>query len=379
MAGVTDQGFTIKTIDEITSDLNASFIGQFGQQFDVSAESPDGQTIGIIADVLADLWIQAEAAYNAFSPSAAFGIGQDKLYEINALTRITNLPTSVALTLSGIAGSVVPAGYAVKTGDGYSFTTVAQAVLPAIVSAVCTVQGAIKIVANEVSILSTPIPTGLVSATNNDPGITGIVREADPAFKSRRASSTISRGTAATDAIYEGVRSLNLPYIAIIENNTAATVNGIPANSFLTVVEGGTPQEVSQVIYDNKAPGITAFGAIVTTVLDTKGFPHYIGISRPNPIDVSITANITNLPGASVDSATLVNQQLVSYINGLNISESVLWSYLFPAVLSVVPNIKINSITVKLTSATAFGIVDIPMSAQQRARTDASKVVVNVS
>lgn len=377
MAGVTEQGFTVKSAAEITADLDAKFVGTFGSQFDTSAESPDGQLIGIVAKLLEDVWQQAEGAYNAYSPSNAYGVGLDKVAEINGITRITNLPTSVAITFSGTAGAVVPAGYIVKTVDGLEFATVAVAVIPAIVTAKCTTQGAIKILANEVHVLTTAI-AGLTSATNLEPGITGIVREEDPAFRARRENSTISRGTSSIDAIYEGVKSLNLPYIAIIENATSATVDGVPANSFLVVVEGGTPAEVSQVIYDNKPQGITSYGSIVTVVNDSKGYPHNIGISRPTPIDISVTTSITNLPGASVDSATLVKAAIVDYVNNLNISEDVYWSYFFSAILEVVPNIKINSLQIKFTVGGTFDTTDLVITPQQRARTDASKVVVSV-
>lgn len=377
MAGVTEQGFTVKSAAEITADLDAKFVGTFGSQFDTSAESPDGQLIGVVAKLLEDVWQQAEGAYNAYSPSNAYGVGLDKVAEINGITRITNLPTSVAITFSGTAGTVVPAGYIVKTVDGLEFATVAVAVVPAIVTAKCTTQGAIRILANEVHVLTTAI-AGLTSATNLEPGITGIVREADPAFRARRENSTISRGTSSIDAIYEGVKSLNLPYIAIIENTTSATVDGVPANSFLVVVEGGTPAEVSQVIYDNKPQGITSYGSIVTVINDSKGYPHNIGISRPTPIDISVTTSITNLPGASVDSATLVKAAIVDYVNNLNISEDVYWSYFFSAILAVVPSIKINSLQIKFTVGGTFGTTDLVLTPQQRARTDASKVVVSV-
>lgn len=377
MAGVTEQGFTVKSAAEITADLDAKFVGTFGSQFDTSAESPDGQLIGVVAKLLEDVWQQAEGAYNAYSPSNAYGVGLDKVAEINGITRITNLPTSVAITLSGTAGTVVPAGYIVKTVDGLEFATVAVAVIPAIVTAKCTTQGAIRILANEVHVLTTAI-AGLTGATNLEPGITGIVREEDPAFRARRENSTISRGTSSIDAIYEGVKSLNLPYIAIIENTTSATVDGVPANSFLVVVEGGTPAEVSQVIYDNKPQGITSYGSIVTVINDSKGYPHNIGISRPTPIDISVTTSITNLPGASLDSATLVKAAIVDYVNDMNISEDVYWSYFFSAILEVVPNIKINSLQIKFTVGGTFDTTDLVITPQQRARTDASKVVVSV-
>lgn len=376
MAGVTEQGFTTKTVPEITANINSRFIGAFGTQFDVSPTSPDGVCIGIMSDVLGEIWEKAEGAYHSNSPSATYGIGLDKAVEVNGITRIRNRPTSVAESLIGTEGTVVPQGYIIKTEDGLEFATVAQAVLPAIVTATCTTPGAIKILAGDVHILTGDIP-GLTSATNLEPGIPGIVKEEDPALRARRDGSTISRGTNSIDAIYEGVRSLNLPYIAIIENETDEILDGIPPGQFLTVVEGGTPQEVSRIIYDNKPQGITAFGAIVTTINDSKGYPHYIGLSRPVPVDVSIIATISNQPGASIDSASLAQGNLVDHINGLNISESVDWGQLFPAILKT-PNIKIKSVEIKFTIGGTFATDDLPINAQQRARTDASKVVVNV-
>lgn len=377
MAGVTEQGFTTKTVAEITTNLNSRFTAAFGSQFDVSPTSPDGQCIGIMADVLGDIWEKAEAAYNAFSPADTFGIGLDKVVELNGVTRITNRPTSVAVTLAGTTGTNVPAGYIIRTDDKLEFATVALATIPAVVTAVCTTQGAIKIIAGDVHVLSTTIP-GLASAVNLEPGITGIVKEEDPALRARREGSTISRGTNSIDAIYEAVRALNLPYIAIVENKTDAVVDGIPAKSFLTVVEGGTPQEVAKAIYDNNPQGAQAYGSIVTTIIDSKGYPHDIGISRPYPVDVSILMSISNKPGASIDSATLAQSALVDHTNGLNISEGVDWGEMVIATLAAVPNIKVNSIQIKFTVGGTFAQQNLPITAQQRARTDASKVVVNV-
>mgnify|MGYP001607259579 CR=1 FL=1 len=106
--------------------------------------------------------------------------------------------------------------------------------------------------------------------------------------------------------------------------------------------------------------------------------PHYIGLSRPYPVDINVVMGISNLPGASIDSATLTQNALVEHTNGLNISQSVDWGEMVAAVLSVVPNIKVKSIQLKFTIGGTFAQEDLPITAQQRARTDASKVVVNV-
>ena len=377
MAGVTENGFVVKTEADIIADLNASFLAAFGAQFATDPSLPDGQVIGIYAGNLANAWLQAEAAYNAFSPTAAFDVGLDKVVELNGVVRIVDKPTRVALVFTGADGTTVPSGYSVTTDDGLSFTTVAEAILPASVSADCTTLGAISIGANEVHNLSTPIPAGLTGATNPDAGVTGIVREEDPALRQRRSKSTIASGTSALDSIYEAVESLQLPYINILENDTAVTKDGIPPFSFLTVVEGGTAEEVSRAIFENKPINIQSYGAIVTQVYDKKGRPHNIGISRPVVVYVDVIVHIKKLPGASLAADLFVKDKVVEFINATQIAYSLYWSDVIGAASNATPNTKIVSLTMR-TGSDAYAMAGIPITEQQRALTEVARVVVIV-
>lgn len=377
MAGVTGNGFVVKTEADIIADLNASFLAAFGAQFATDPSLPDGQVIGIYAGNLANAWLQAEAAYNAFSPTAAFDVGLDKVVELNNVERIIDEPTKVAMSFVGAVGTVIPTGYIIKTDDGLEFSTIAQCILPGNVTARCTTLGAIKIDADVVHVLTTPLPVGLTSATNPEAGITGIVREDDPALRQRRSKSTISSGTSALDAIYEAVEALRLPYINILENDTAATVDGIPPFSFLTVVEGGTPEEVSRVIFDNKPMNIKSYGTIITPVLDRKGRPHNIGISRPVTVFVDVIVHVIKLPGASVTADLQMQEGLVDFINGTQIAQDVYWSDLFAPALAAAPNTKIKSLLIRKGSD-AYATNDIPITEQQRALTTLARVQVIV-
>ena len=376
MAGVTENGFVVKTEAEITADINASFLAAFGAQFAVDPNLPDGQVIGVYARSLADAWLQQEAAYNAYSPSAAFDVGLDKLVELNNISRIIDEPTKVAIEFVGTDGAVVPLGYIIKTPDGLEFSTIAQAILPASVTARCTTLGAIQVDAGEVHVLTTPID-GLTGATNPEAGITGVVREDDPALRQRRSKSTISSGTSALDAIYEAVEALRLPYINIIENDTEATVDGIPPFSFLTVVEGGTPEEVSRVIFDNKPMNIKSYGAIVTPINDRKGRPHNIGISRPSVVYVDVQVHMIKLQGASVTADLQMQDGLVAFINDTQIAQDVYWSDLFDPALKAAPNTKIKSLLIR-KGTDAYATNDIAISDQGRALTTLARVVVIV-
>ena len=54
MAGVNETGFSIKPLDDIISDLGDRLVARFGNTFDVSPESPDGQLIGVVSDTIFD-------------------------------------------------------------------------------------------------------------------------------------------------------------------------------------------------------------------------------------------------------------------------------------------------------------------------------------
>ncbi|MEY6830937.1 baseplate J/gp47 family protein [Enterobacter roggenkampii] len=178
--GVTRQGFIRKPLEKILSDLNSKFIAQFGESFDVTPESPDGQVIGIIADKISECWDLAQGSFNSYRPGATSGAGLDAIVELNRVTRIVNKPTEVTCVLGGDAGVIIPAGSIVATQNGeYEFSTNNEVTLPNSVTVTCTVTGEIPIIANSVTKVVTQID-GWASVNNPSDGVTGIDYESDP-------------------------------------------------------------------------------------------------------------------------------------------------------------------------------------------------------
>jgi len=364
--GVTSQGFVRKPLDVITTDLNSKFIATFGESFDTTPESPDGQVIGIISDKISELWGLAHGSYNAYRPGATEGIGLDNIVELNRVVRYVNTPTKVTCQLAGDSGLKVPAGSLVATTDGtYQFSIESDAILPATATAICTTLGEVAIPSNSVTKIITAID-GWASVNNAGAGLTGITYESDPQLRARREKSTIVTGTNTIEAIYSALYAMGLSYVRIRDNDDDTPIGSQPAHSFQVVVIGGSDTEIAKTIYENKPAGIKPYGTTTISVNDSKGYPHSVGFSRPVNTSVYIDVTINRLSGSSNDTIANIKSALEGYINTLPPGSTVVWSKLFTPITLISPQVEVESLTiglskdVKATSSLPMDITNKP-------------------
>ena len=377
MAGVTIDGFVSKTRDEIVAELNARFTSQFGATFDVSPESPDGQTIGIMADFMATQWDMGEDTFNSYNPATSAGIPLDNAVRINAIARITNQPTTASVSLSAsnpiYDGTLIPAGSVVETADGIQFTTDDPVNLPGTTIATCTTLGAIIINTAEINTIVTVI-TGWDEVTNAVAGTTGIVEETDLALRARREATVVRTGITTADAVVSAVTNVaGVTNVLVIENDNNVAVGVIPANSFHTIVDGGILQSIAEAVYVNKPIGILAYGSNVQVVVDSQLQNHNIGVSRPTDVVIKIEVSITKDNTAPSTANADVQQALVDYIDTFNMGDDVVWSRLFEPANSITGTTVTNIRSAKI--ADGFTEITIPIENVEKA----SLILANVT
>jgi len=296
MAGVTANGFEIKTFDEIRSELINEFKTTFGTQFDVTTEGADGQLISIMADALANQWLVAEESYKAFSPSKVFGVSIDNLAELFGISRLT----------------------------------------------------------------------------------TGGVLETDEDFRYRMLRSTVTRGTSTVDAIYSAFASLGIFNVRVVANaSTAALPSGQPIGSVRVVVEGGTDEEVAEVLFSNMTVSVNTWVLSGTdvSITDSGGHPHIVSFERPSYKDVFVNLDISLSDGATPSFESDITSAIMSYVNGRNVGLDVVWSDLFMALVGV-GGIAIPSLTVGATGALQAS--NYVMADNEKAVITADKITINV-
>lgn len=374
--GVTEDGFVNTDRTTIYNAIADRLVAAFGSYFDTSEESPDGQVIGVVADLAKQCLDIAEEGYSQYNPNTAYSTGLDQIVLLNNVTRFINTPTTVTLVLSGTDGTNIAAKSKVKDINDNIFTINDDVVLPASVTATCTVTGPIVVAADIGWTIIDEVP-GWDLVENPEAGYTGVTYEQDSALRARRQNSTILNGTGPIDAIYSALSKLGLEYITIIDNDTGAPVEGQPPGTIQVIVKGGTPSEIAMAIYQEKGTGIRTYGTTSQTVTDSNGYLKTIKFSRPIDTPIYATVNIKRLKGSSNDSATMIQTACMDYINQSKIGDIIVWSDLLSYISSQVELVSIKSL---FTGRTANPTLtdDIDLASAEKAVATTSGVIVNV-
>jgi hypothetical protein len=107
--GLATSGFLPKRLLDIKTELESEFQSRFGI-VDTSPSSVNGQIIGVMSKVLADVWDQLEHIYYSHYRASANGFSLDNVVQYLGLTRLPSTRTTVKVGLRGVNGSIIPTG-----------------------------------------------------------------------------------------------------------------------------------------------------------------------------------------------------------------------------------------------------------------------------
>lgn len=268
--GYTDEGLTLLTYNQIVDKLTAAFQSCYGDDVDLSSNTPDGQLLRIFAEMLADEHDTMRELDNSFNPDVARGAAQDYRYRLNNIWRKAGLYTSVACTftvsetteLAGLDGVTPDEAYAWGVTDGtYNYllnntevfqpgTYTRQFTCNQMIAA-NPAEGAINAQISSVNNIN------ISNITNTAPISIGAQIENDQRFAARREDSMVNSGMNCCDSITSQL--LQLPTVVNAKAYEHDYVNypdgidadGIPKDTIWVVVSGGSNQEIGQAIYEN--------------------------------------------------------------------------------------------------------------------------------
>lgn len=365
----SDTGYTPRTVIEIRDAIAARMKAAFGENFDVTTSSPDGQVIGIMAQEIWEVEQEAFALFQSLSPSLSSNVALDYSVGYNDLKRIVDRPCTVMLTLRGIEGTLVPKGSRVSTraalGTPIEFTTNLDVLLPNTVLATCTTLGDINVNAGEVTEIVTTGISGWVSVINEEDGSRGIPYESDGQLRARQVKTVEAQGRQSVGTIQAALTRLGVEYLSVLESYPGHEIPDMPLNSFEVVVKGGEPNQIAEIINAERPLGIRAYGNTEIRVIDSLGQPRIIGFTRPEPVAIYVEVYATKKVGASNDAEAQIKANLVNYIKSLTVGEDVEWAKLF-APISGIPNITIDALLVGLDGL-MMDSVTIPIDGRQYA------------
>ena len=221
--------------------------------------------------------------------------------------------------------------------------------------------GATVIPADSLTEIITPV-AGWESVSNLTQGVTGDDRESDVDLRIRRRQSVSFPATATIDAIYSKLLATDdVDRVVVYQNNTDATdVNGVPRQHVWAIVQGGDPNDIGTVLYQNVAGGIGTFGDETVEVESLSGQLYEMNFSRPTEVEIYIDIEILTNGGYPPNGEDLIRAALIEWFRvNQGIGQKVKYSRLFTPINSV-PGFEVTSLTIGITPA-PVGTVSIDL------------------
>lgn len=309
-----------------TSDLKQSVEGEyrsaFGDDLDVTPETPQGRLIAVETEAR-DAFVRnnAEVA-NQINPDYAGGVFLDGIASLTGLRRRSAEASMVKAQLRGVPGTIIPAGVKAATEAGDVFYSKANLVLDN--------QGTGEAWFYSELLDAIPAPAGSLikkvdqvlgweTITNTTPATLGQPVEGDSIFRKRREDTLYLQGVALTGAICSGVRDVSgVRSMQFRENYThqEKIIDGvtIPPHTVWACVDGGTDEDVAQMLFTKKSLGCGWKGEVeVEAVCPESGQKYLVRFDRPEYVPVRARVWVQSLGSGTIDSQKIVRQALADY------------------------------------------------------------------
>lgn len=334
---IDSAGLHIPSYDDIRDDLISLAKQIYGSDIYLENDSMDYQYISAIALKNYDSMQGLVLAYNSRSPATANGTALSSIVKINGLARKAASYSTCQVTLTGAAGTVIPAGRVQDTaGNNWSIPT--NTTIPSsgviTVSAVCETIGAITALVGDITKIATP-QYGWVAVSNTVAAVPGQPIETDAELRSRQAISTAIPSQTLREGITAAIASISgVTRYKVYENDTSdetVTENnplGLPAHCIAAVVEGGTDANVAEQIRIKKGPGCYTHGTTAIGVTGKYDVIDTIRFFRPTYVTVDVNVVIKTYAGYTSAVIDTIKNNIVNYLNGLNIGDDMAVSLL---------------------------------------------------
>ena len=339
-------GFKAESFTEILTRLSNGLKNIYGQDINLDQDTPDGQQLGIQANIISDFQDLALYIYNSMDPDLADGANFDKLLKLLARTRLPSSRSTVDIEMVLNKTVSIPASYTIKDLNNQNWIIGTAQTLDAgthLVSFYSEDWGNITAEPNTINEQVT-ILTEVVSINNPENAISGRDEESIVQVRERRNKILEINASSTIGSIIGKILDLNgvvdaVPY----ENMTKIydPVRDIQPNSYWIVVKGGDIAQISEIIAKDKTGGTGLKGQVETVYIEkfvrkdgsVREFYHDVKFDRPTEVSIHIKFKVSRkISTQSIDiehiKDTLANKEF--YI-AQNITVTELYSTIYSA------------------------------------------------
>lgn len=390
--GLSDKGFNRPNQADLKEEIDQKQKELFGDDVNLSYKSPNGLISGLLSWVLAKVWELGEKVYLSGHPSKAEGANLDSLTPYFLTSRNPELSAETQVEITGTPNFVVVAGTRYETESGIEFAVKEDVTLDStgngIADVVALTPGVVgNVLAGEITVQSEP-NADVTSVTNSQPATGGREKETDVELRKRLLDTNGIKGFATPNSLISAVQNvLGVRAANIHNNNTNATVNGTPPNSYQVYVLGGDGQEIAEAIFEKGPAGIEPFGTTSFQVLDISGVSHKVSYTPANTVNIFASVDLTTDNTFQTSSITEVKDTIVRFIGGttsdgsiyagLNMGDKVIVQQLSYEVMQI-QGVRDVAIKIGKTAGT-LAASNITIATNEVAQTKAADITVTVT
>jgi uncharacterized phage protein gp47/JayE len=369
MGQVTAAGYVADRLDAIVAKLETGFRAIYGADINLDPDSPDGQMVGLIAEMRTDLEELGENIYQSLDPDYAGGAWLEQRTAYAGLKRrLASYSYLRDVILSGRPAAIIQAGAVVKDTNNIRWRSVSTVTLNADGSARADFRsedlGAFDVPADTVLAIQTVV-LGWQAATTLAAAEVGTEEETDPELRARFFRSRSRPATASAEAIEARIAELaDVRQVVCLENYTdVVDADGVPAHGINVVVDGGEEIAIATIIRQNKTGGTAMRGEVVVNVPVRAGtrpirFDRPTIIASAAKVTVKRAANFTAIDDDGIKKAIAAMQ--------FDIGEDVLLTRLYTPI-NTVPGFWVQELLIGPVDG-ALGDENIVVDARSLAR-----------
>lgn len=266
---VDETGVVVPDLPQAIIDMLVRFAEAFGTDLATDPQTPQAQLAGIAGLTATEIGEAIQSAVNGVSPFTGQGAQLDTLGTMPVIERRLATRSEVDATLTGVAGTNVPAGSRARSTAGDEFETVADVVLAAggVTAAMRAVNtGPVATDAGTLTEIVTLI-AGWESITNPTAGSVGRAAETDAEYR----TALIARARRTAVGPVEAVRAV-LDDLGVGRYYAADNPADLPATAqqwttrphgLLVIAEHGTAADVTRAIETHRGMGTPTMCGII--------------------------------------------------------------------------------------------------------------------
>lgn len=383
---LTELGYERPTYDELLKRQEERARKLFGNDIDTSNNTVLGKYIRLNVDDLAEVHEIAELVYLSAYPNTATGVSLDRICPFVGISRNPATYAKHKVRFTGTAGEYVPEAFEVSTADGTLLFHLYDGLL---IGENGTVDGVVEC---ETAGTAGNVGLGKIDTiVNPDANVESVEHlgiaeygeeiETDISLRKRFAAAVSGAGSSTKEAIKSAILQVSLVEAAeVVENDTDATVNGVPPHSFICYVLCPESQNtlVAEAILKKKPMGIKAAGELSVAVMDSNGTTRNISFTRTKEKSVYIKVALTANQYFNTDGVQQIKENIAAYINGLANDADVYLSSIYGYIYKVDGIVNVSSLTMS-TNGSTYSASDIAIAIDEVARISTDNIEVVVS